>query len=112
MGKHINEIRREVVPDPEADTSYLDQPEFADRREQYRREAFSFIGVRAVAEIHLDLENNGGWIAETVTTPGLWSIEDDSEESYIESVYQDECTTLTAILLELGFTEDEIKAKL
>lgn len=99
--KSIESIEREVLPDLDADWSWLDQIEFADIRDERKARVadglLSMVGVRAKAEIVV----NG--IHETITSPGLWGIEDDSDESYFAEVYRNELDTLCDMLKELGF---------
>lgn len=100
--KRIIDIDLAVVFDEDPDPSYLEQPEFADRLAAYRRNEFVFIGVRAVAEIEI----NG--IRQTISSGGLWGIESDSDEAYLQSIYEEERAMLSDMLGELGFTLDEI----
>lgn len=104
------DFRREVIPDDDHGASYLDQDGFEDRREAYRqdrREAyqrgeFRFVGVRA--SVDLKIPFGKGHVTQRVTSPGLWSIESDSAESYFAEVFSEECATLAEIVADLGFT--------
>lgn len=100
-----------VEPDPEGDASYLEQDEFNDRLEQYHQGAFGFVGVRLAADIVIE---HHGRVPEriTLTTPGLWSVESDSGEDYFRAsaAEGDDVDELTADLLALRFTMDEIRA--
>jgi hypothetical protein len=91
---------RQVLPDPHADASYLEQDEFEDRLEQYRAGCFGFVGVRASAELHIP--HGSAFIIQHIETPGLWGIEDDSGDDYLESVFQEECNTLASMLEAMG----------
>jgi hypothetical protein len=69
-------LHLKIVADPDADTSYLDQDDFADRKDQYERDQFSFEGAivtvyRAGVELAFD---------------SLWGIESDSGRDYFVSV--------------------------
>jgi hypothetical protein len=89
-------IEREIVPDMDHDASYyLEQEGFEDRLEQYRNGDFGFVGVRAVALINTPYGNST--IRTEMRSPGLWSIEDDSGDSYFDEVFADE----KAILLDM-----------
>lgn len=81
----------EVVPDENPDTSYLEQDVFADRFEAFKRGDFAFVGVRACAEIRYSTPQGGWQNGPTVKSPGLWGIEDDSEESYLRETGEEEC---------------------
>lgn len=100
--KRILAIRpvREMDLDP--DTSYLEQEGFEDRLAEYRNGQFSYIGVRVLADIQI--QN----IIQTVSSGGLWGIEDDSDESYLREVAQEELHELRAILSDLGFSKRAI----
>ena len=93
-----------VLPDDDPDTSFLDQgdPEDQDRKEAYRRGDFSFVGVRAEAEITVD------GITQTIVSGGLWGIESDSDESYIEDVALEEYDALREILKAVGVSTREV----
>lgn len=95
----------EVLTDSDADTSYLDQDEFAERRAAYKRGEFGYVGVRACAEVRFETDE-GGWIGgPVVKSPGLWGIEDDSGEDYLREVGADEAGELVELLTALGFEE-------
>src|SRR5574341_1011507 len=88
---------REVVPDLDPDTHYLEQPGFEDRLAEWKRGKFGFIGVRAVVNVPIH------GIIQQLTSGGLWGIEDDSDMAYIKEVYAGECDQLAEILEALGF---------
>lgn len=88
-------------PDGAADTSYLEQVGFEDRLQQYRNGSFGFMGVRA--EVFIKIPHGEGYISQRITSPGLWSIEDDSDPSYLGEVFKEETEVLIGMLNELGF---------
>jgi hypothetical protein len=98
MATTLRSVEVVIVPDADPDASYIEQPMFADRLEAYRRGDFGFVGVRAVAEILI----GGVMVTETITSPGLWGIEDDSGDEYLEQIGEEEKVTLRAMLEELG----------
>ena len=91
-----------VLPDEEdPDRSRYDGD--GDEREQaYRRGEFSFIGVRAEAEIVVD------GVIQTITSGGLWGIESDSDDTYIKEIGDHEYTDLRKILKTLGVPTSEL----
>jgi hypothetical protein len=102
MEAKIEKAWLEVVADQDPDTSYLEQNEFADRREEHERGDFGFVGVQACAEVRFETKQ-GGWIlGPVVRTPGLWSIESDSGEDYFREVGEDEAEQLEEMLQALG----------
>jgi len=81
--------------------SYLEQEEFADRLQEYRRGDFYFEGCWAEAKILV----NG--VVQTVRSGGLWGIESDGDSAYKASVEAEEKVALAEILASLGFTAEE-----
>jgi len=88
--------------DEDPDTSHLDQDEFADRREALQRGDFSFVGVRAEAEVVIE------GVVQTLTSGALWGIESDSGEEYIEGVALEEYDGLRDILKAVGVSTSEV----
>jgi len=85
-----------VEDDPDPDVSYLEQEEFAERLAAYQRGDFTFVGVRVEAEIIIS------GTVQTLMSPGLWGIESDSGEEYIEEVAVEEYGELRKILTDIG----------
>jgi len=98
----VQSIHVRVMPDEDPDTSYLDQDEFEDRREAYQRGEFSFVGVRAEAQVVIE------GIVQTLTSGGMWGIESDSDEAYIEDVALEEYDNLRDILKAVGVSTAEV----
>ena len=96
----VSTARIIVTDDSDADTSYLDQEGlgFEDRREAYHRGDFGFVGLYLEADVLIPYGADS--IISTIRTPGLWSIESDSGESYFRSVAHDEYTILAEMLRE------------
>jgi hypothetical protein len=93
-----------VTPDDDPDTSYLDDEEFADRREAYQRGDFTFVGIRAEAEIVVDD------IVQTIVSGGHTGIESDASD-YIQEVAGEEYSDLRRILKTLGVPTSELPAE-
>ncbi|MBN1588075.1 MAG: hypothetical protein JW888_01010 [Pirellulales bacterium] len=94
------DFHRRLVPDDCPDTSYLEQPGFEDRLQQYRRGDFDYVGVRAA--VQLPIPYGADRILVKIESPGLWGVESDSDENYLDSVFREECDTLADMLAELG----------
>ena len=62
--------------------------------------AFDFIGIRAAVELPIPYGKDR--ILTRIESPGLWGIESDSGEDYLESVFQEESNILAGMLAELG----------
>jgi hypothetical protein len=98
-------VKALVLPDEDPDVSFLDQDEFEDRKEEYHRGDFSFVGVRAEAEIVVD------GILQTIVSGGLWGVESDAGDEYIKEVSQEEYNDLRKILKTLGIPTSELPAE-
>lgn len=95
-------IRMEVLDDPDADTSWLEQDEFTDELEEYHNGGFTFVGVRATVAG----ETIEGY-EETHTSAGLWGITSDSGTAYFREVFEEEKAALIEQLRADGFTVEE-----
>jgi len=103
-----------VLPDEEPDLSFWDQSvdpdkqndyDYEERKEAYRRGEFSFVGVRAEAEITVD------GIIQTIVSGGLWGVESDSDATYIKEVAGEEYNDLRRILKTLGVPTSQLPAE-
>ena len=106
----VQEIRVRVMHDEDPDTSFFDSgdPEYKDqdedRREQYERGDFSFVGVRA--ETDVDIQG----VLQTLTSGGLWGVESDGKV-YIEEVAAEEYNDLRKILISIGVSTAQLPTK-
>lgn len=105
MARKILSIETERMIDEDPDTSYLEQEGFEKRLDQYKRGVFGFMGIRAKAVVQLN-----GALTQTITSGGLWGIEDDSGFSTIKEYSQEELADLRDQLLSMGFSKRAIKA--
>lgn len=105
---HIEKIAIERLYDSDPDTSYLEQEGFEDRLDQYKRDVFSFIGIRAVAEISITCETSN--TIQHITSGGLWGIESDSPEKYLKEIEQTELDELCDQLHALSISKRAISA--
>lgn len=94
-------FRREVIVDDDADTSYLEQDAFTDRLAALHNGDFGYCGVRATVELAIPLGKDHG-VLQAISSPGIWGIEDDSGDEYLNEVYAEECDTLATMLKALG----------
>ncbi len=53
------------------------------------------------------IPRGGHFVTQTVTSPGLFGIESDSDEDYLDQVFADECARLAAMLSAIGVTVTE-----
>lgn len=95
-----------VLVDDEADISYLDQDEFDDRREAYQRGEFHFVGVRAEADVVIE------GTVQTLVSGGLWGVESDSGDEYIEEIADQEYNELRKVLTSVGVSTSELPQKI
>ncbi len=80
----------------------LIRDEFEDRREQYDRGDFSFVGVRVEADVIID-----GHV-QVLTSPGLWGIESDSGDEYLREVADEEWQQLRDTLEQIGVPSSQL----
>lgn len=97
----VESIRVVVVDDDEPDTSYLE----GERREEYDRGDFKFVGVRAEAEV--DVEG----VIQTLTSGGIWGVESDVE-GHIRMLAEEEYGDLRKILISIGVSTSQLPLKM
>jgi len=98
----LRAVRVIVESDPDTDASYMDPAEFKDRRAAYKAGEFSFVGVRAEAEVVIEE------IVQTLTSGGLLGIESDSEEEYLDEIIAGEWKALRNVLKTVGVSTDQL----
>jgi hypothetical protein len=103
-GPTVESIKVLVLHDEDPDTSYLDQDDFADRRAEYENNDFTFVGVRAEAEVIVD------GVTQMLTSGGIWGIESDAKEIIAEHAAE-EWTDLRQILKTIGVATSELPTK-
>jgi len=74
------------------------------RMESLNNGEWGYIGVKASARIEVS-----GVILE-ITSGGVWGIESDSGEDFIQEIEREQLSGLKGILQELGFSAEEINA--
>jgi hypothetical protein len=98
----VQRFRVLIEHDADPDVSYLEQDEFEDRLAAYKRGEFGFVGVRVEAEVVIE-----GMI-QTLTSPGLWGIESDSDKEYIAQVAGEEYAALRDVLKAVGVSTSQL----
>jgi hypothetical protein len=104
----VRKVRVRVLHDEDPDPSYFDSgdPAYKDqdeaRRKEYEDGDFSFVGVRAEAEVVVE------GVIQTITSGGLWGIESDSGEGHIEDVALEEYDNLREILKAIGVSTAQV----
>jgi hypothetical protein len=98
----VQVIRVVIEDDPNPDTAYLGQAELAERRAAYARDEFSFLAVRAEAEVVIE------GIAQTLTSAGAPGIESDIGEEYVAQVAQEEWSALRDVLKTVGVPTNQL----
>ena len=78
-----------------------------ERMESLNAGKWCYIGIKAVAEIQTS-GNGKIWLCNEISTGGLWGIESDSGEDYLKSEGNIELSELEKLLIEFGFSENEI----
>lgn len=104
---------RDEMADESPDLSYLEPQSWMGaedkeandaRMDAYNRGDWHMIGIRAVAHIHV-YNVSGGYTMYELTSPGLWGIESDSDESYLQEVFKEECSQLQADIVAMRDAE-------
>ncbi len=102
-------ITVEHVPDEYPDLSWLDQGdedmgEGFEATSQARKASYgtewSMIGIRATATVLVPLD--GATCIQTVVSPGLWSVEDDSAPEYLTEIEDEQVDDVRTLLDALG----------
>ncbi len=82
-----------------------------ERMEQYNNSEWCMYGIRAVCTFQVSHDDGKTWNVHTLKTPGLWSIESDSEESYMREVGREQLEELQKDMEALGFGSIEFAQK-
>jgi hypothetical protein len=83
-------------------------------RENYKRAErlnnghWHYIGIRAVA--YVSTSAGGAWQSHKLASHGLWGTESDGGHKYHREIAAEEISTLTDILLDFGFTAEQVSA--
>ena len=65
----------------------------------WRNDEWHFVGIRARATINIPYGANPQcWITAELMSPGLWGIESDSSDAYLQEVYREERDILVEML--------------
>lgn len=76
-----------------------------ERMVAFDRGDWYWIGVRARAEIRVPYGQD--FITTTIDSPGLWGVDSDCGEAYLDEVFQDEVATLRDMLDSLRTWKEE-----
>ncbi len=80
-----------------------------ERMESLAKGNWHFIGVKAQAEV-LSSQNGKEWLVNHLSSGGLWGIESDSGESYLDEVKRGQMEELKTTLKEYGFIPRQIES--
>jgi hypothetical protein len=85
-----------------------------ERKRRWEQGEWWMTGVRAAAKVRWYDESapDGHYLIETISTPGLWGVESDAGEEYLDEIYREELTTLRDMLKAMGFSDDDINEHL
>lgn len=125
---HIDKIEREVLTDDEhydydgdIEPSPWEPSEgeevrqrMEERKERYMAGEWWMVGVRAAATIRWadEAHPDGHYLIQTISSPGIWCVESDAGEEYLNEIYKGELDTLRDMLKAMGFSDTDIEAKL
>ena len=93
----LSDITMELLPDSEENSLCLAD---SDRLEQYEKGYWSFVGV--VAKVYIKIPFGSDCIGHVVESPGLWGIESDSSEDFLDTVFKDQREILMNMLKHLN----------
>lgn len=80
-----------------------------ERMESLNRGDFCFIGIKAEADVVLSVcKDSSHLLTQTIRSGGLWGIESDSDDSFLEETEKDELSQLRTELKSLGFSSRAI----
>jgi len=97
------DFRMEIATDPNPDTDYLLQDEFAAEREKWYRNEWWHVYVKAYVTLHIPVDNVH--IIQRIESPGLYGVEEYMTpecDKYHQEIYRDECATLEKMLVGIG----------
>lgn len=110
----LSDIRKVVHPDPFPDLSYLQQ-DYTDVEDDEERQSYldqdktrletygntwTTIGIVAKAVIYIPL--GSALMMHEIESPGLWGVEDDSDDKYLDEIFENEKDILLEILEKLN----------
>jgi len=101
VAPQVESIRVIVMDDDEPDTSFLE----GERREEYERGDFKFVGIRAEAEVVIED------VVQTLTSGGIWGVESDSS-GHIRMLAEEEYSDLRKILITIGVSTSQLPQKI
>lgn len=79
-----------------------------ERMEHLSADDWSFIGIKAVAEVSVSLDGGKTFKRDKLTSGGLWGIESDSDVAYLKSVEEEELAQLEDLLKAYGFGRSKV----
>ena len=89
-----SDFRRVTSADSWSEPPWRNDPDDAGTHDAYQ------IGIQAEATFLIPLGNH--FVIQTISSPGLWGIEADSDDAYLDEVFADECDNLAVMLQALG----------
>ncbi len=98
-------FRRVTAIDEYPDASWLRDKAQRERLKAFNEGAWHLIGVQAAATFLIP--HGDHFVAQTVKSPGLFGIESDSDDDYLDEVFAEECASLSQMLSALGVTVTE-----
>jgi hypothetical protein len=95
----LRSLRVVVEPDLDPDLSRFNAGELA----EYRRDkAHALVGVRAEADVLIE------GVEQTLSSTGLWGVEADAEDEYVDKILAREWGTLRGVLKAVGVPTDQL----
>jgi hypothetical protein len=98
----LKSVRVIFEEDLDPDVSYLEQEDFEDRLAAHKRGEFNFVGVRAEAEVVIE------GTPQTLTSPGTWGIESDTDDGSLGQLIDEEWKVLRDVLKAVGVPTEQL----
>lgn len=104
----VDEFQR--VPDwlGEGDETDEHRAKTAARKNQFERGDVWLVGVRAVAHLQ-DVAKDGSSTIYRIESAGLWGIESDSSEEYLNEAFEEQCDQLRGLFAAMRESDGPIE---
>lgn len=93
-------FRRIERIDEYPDDSWLDNDAGRERLHAFRDGTWHLISIQASATLRIP--HGRRVVSKTIISPGLWAIESDSGDEYLDQVFAEECANLASMLAAIG----------
>jgi hypothetical protein len=96
------DVRVIFARDPFEGATYLEEDGLEERKREYERGDFEFVYARAEADVEIES------IGQILTSAGLYGIESDSEQEYLDEIVARQWSDLRDVLKSVGVPTAEL----